>query len=200
MRHSKDLISWVNSPCSFRHHFHQFVAPPFQLLSMDPTCHTMVSRVPILKEAITAADFAFTLMEGSGKPVIVAMNALELPEDEASSEQYARTVSRADLYVVNLIADAESPRLRQFLEKAATQRNLIETNVDHFDADDFAATFDLINQQVCTYGDGSFPGGGDTCASSSIEYLQPPCFIEQPISIHIVVDMSASVKQFMISN
>lgn len=153
-----------------------------------------------LKEAITAADFAFTSMDGSGKPLIVAMNAMELSEEETNSEQFARTVSRAELYVVNLIADDESPRLRDFLDKVAAQRNLIETNVDDYDADDFAATFDLINQQVCTFGEGSFPGGGDTCAASSTEYLQPPCFIEQPISIHIVVDMSASVKQFMISN
>ena len=36
--------------------------------------------------------------------------------------------------------------------------------------------------------------------SQSVEYVQPPCFIESTISIHIVVDMAASVKQFMIAN
>ena len=153
-----------------------------------------------LKQAISAADFAFTSMEGTGKSVIVAMNAQDLPEEkQARSDTYARTISQPEIYLIDL-ATEETPHLQSFLDKSASQRNIVVTKVESYDSSDFESTFDSVNKQLCTLGEGSFPGGDQECAVSSMDYIQPPCFIEKPISIHIVVDMAASVKQFMISS
>ena len=65
--------------------------------------------------------------------------------------------------------------------------------------EEFGQAINDVLENICTAADGSYPSGGSECSGSASEYIAPPCFIPDQIALHFVVDMSASVKSFMLS-
>ena len=120
-----------------------------------------------LKEAIEAADYLFTTIDGSGIGAIIAFNSRDIPPELVRSASQSRTNSLPDLHLVELEM-TDRRNLESFLGKVSADRKVTGYTIDKYDADEFEKTFESLNQAICEVAGGKFPDTAGQCTSSRI--------------------------------
>ena len=148
--------------------------------------------------ALSTADATLAMMGGSGESVIIFMNSQKY--NQAKPTKSSRTISRPNVFFLNINnedlsgikkwSSMLSDRAFELIDISAYGQDTIE---------EFGQAISDVLENICTSAGGSYPGGSGDCSGSASEYIAPPCFIPDQIALHFVVDMSASVKSFMLS-
>ena len=151
-----------------------------------------------IQVALSTADATLAMMSGSGKSFIIFMNSHEYNEPKQILS--SRTISKPNVFFMNINnpdlsgikkwSSMLSDRVFELIDISAYGQDTI---------DEFDQAISDVLENICTAVDGSYPGGSNECSGSVSEYIAPPCFIPDQIALHFVVDMSASVKSFMLS-
>ena len=155
-------------------------------------------KVDNIQVALSTADATLAMMGGTGKSVVIFMNSHEYnqPKQILSSRTISKpnvffiNINNADLSGINKWSSMLTDRVFELIDISAYGQDTIE---------EFGQAINDVLENICTAVDGSYPSGSSECSGSASEYIAPPCFIPDQIALHFVVDMSASVKSFMLS-